>query len=75
MRALTEWQKKQLTQCVVNYYNQVHKFPIDVDDLNDEDVDRIYDANPHETFYQNANRLITDYVIDKVFMQADSRFV
>jgi hypothetical protein len=75
MRQLTEWQKKRLTEETVKYYNLHHKFPIDIDDIDDQAVDEIYEGNAHETFYQNANRLISDYVIDKVFMQADSRFV
>ena len=71
---LTEQQKKALIDATVKYYNTRHEFPVEIDDLSE--CDEIAAMAPYsELFYQNANRHISDYVMDQVFQKADSRFV
>lgn len=73
MRQLTSQQKKALTNAITKYYNAHHKFPVEASDL--PEFEDIEEMNPCEIFWQNANRFVTDYVIDKVYMQPDARFV
>ena len=54
MRNLNMRQKKMLT----NFVNQ-HGV-MNVDEMLEEDYQRIYEVNPHETFWSNANRFMID---------------
>lgn len=57
MRNLSVKQKKALKEL----FNRTH----DVDQI--DEFDRIYDMNPHECYYQNAQRFLQD-LNEKIFL-------
>lgn len=66
MRKLTRKQKTMLTKAIEDYKRKEGKYPLSVDDFDYQDVVLPIDnVNPCEIFWQNANRFITDYVMDK----------
>ena len=72
MRNLSAKQKKAL-EVAVNKYYAVHKsFPVFVSDL-PENLE-IYNMNPNEMFYQNANRFISDITMKATYQNKSNPF-
>jgi len=67
MRELTAKQKKLLIEATVKFYNTHHKFPVEASDL--PEFEKIEELNPCEIFWQNANRHVTDYIMDQVYIK------
>ena len=66
MRKLNAKQKRLVIQFVKDYKASAGCYPSSVDDINPLLWHEIENLNDHETLYQNANRLINDYVINAV---------
>ena len=76
MRNLTAQQKKALQKDVVDFCNENHSFPANVEDLKHAlDIDNM---NPCEVFWQNANRFIDDLKMsgkfNYIFQQYPKRY-
>jgi len=60
MRNLSVRQKKALDKI----FNENPNI-LSVEDLDADEFNRIEEMNPHETFFQNANRYLYDLVVEK----------
>ena len=60
MRNLSVKQKKALDEI----FNERPSI-LFVEDLDADEINRIEEMNPHETFFQNANRYLYDLVVEK----------
>ena len=66
MRNLNKKQKNAITK----WFNQRKEQGIDtytIDQMNIDQANQILSWNDHETFWQNADRLINDLVLEKMY--------
>ena len=66
MRQLSKKQKKLIAEWIeASLLDNWHIFSID--QMDEEQANSILSFNDHETFWQNADRFITDYLLKKQY--------